>query len=143
MRPAFRPRALSALCLFLGACGGGGGLTARVEAAMDGCLAFRKPAFQQGTQVAAIGQPYPAALDSLAARVAYLAAARQYQDIAEIAGDQVTLVCALELMARDGSDETTQFLRRYLRHPNEEVVAWATALLRPRRGGLPRGMAQP
>jgi hypothetical protein len=131
-----------ALLWALAACGGGS-LNTRVEAAMDGCLAFRRPAFQQGAQIAAIRTPFPDSLQALADRVAYLAAASQYQEIADVAQDQVTLVCALELMANDGSDETTRFLRRYLRHPNNEVVEWATALLRPRPGGLPRVRTAP
>jgi hypothetical protein len=134
-----RPRAAAVLTLgALTACGGGGSLLTRVEAAMDGCLAFRRPAFQQGAQIAAISTPFPPELSALADKVAYLAAAQQYQQIAEVAPDQVTLVCSLELMSRDGSDETTKFMRRYLRHPNAEIVEWATALLRPRAGGLPR-----
>jgi hypothetical protein len=137
------PRVAPLALLALVACGGGGGLTSRVEAAMDGCLAFRRPAFRQGAQLAAIRTPLPDSVRAHADRAAYLAAAQQFQQIANDAPDQVTLVCALELMAYDRSDETTRFMRPYLRHPNTEVVQWATALLAPRPGGLPRGAPTP
>jgi hypothetical protein len=121
--------------------GCGEGLGPRIEASMDGCLAQRRPGFQRGEQVAEIGRPLPAAIDSIARAVAYDAASQQFEAIAEGAGDQVTLICALDLMSRNTGDRTTLFLKPYLRHPNAEVASWARHLLTGRRGGLPAGGA--
>jgi hypothetical protein len=125
--------------------GCGGGLMPRIETAMDGCLAARRPAFQRGEQVAQIGTALPDSAERAARLLNYDAAARQLEGIAESAPDQVTLVCSLEVMRHNTGDRTTLFLKRYTRHPNTEVAQWATALLAGRRGaaGAPRTAVSP
>jgi hypothetical protein len=67
VRPALGTLALSAGVL---AAGCGEGLTARVERAMDACLAVRNPAFVRGEGEAAVARPLPDSILALGDRTA-------------------------------------------------------------------------
>lgn len=117
---------LSALPL-LAACGGG--LDARVNPAMDACVAVRNPVFVAGNGATALDTPLPAAVDSMLVELRYKAAFERFQAIAEEATTQAVLVCALELGGADRTPEARRWLQTYLKHPNEPVQIAARTLL--------------
>jgi hypothetical protein len=107
------------------ATGCGDSLATRVTKAMDGCLSVRNEAFKVGDGEAAIARPLPKSADSLAQITGYTYGLIAYQQLAEGAQTQAELTCALELGSRYNSEDTRQWLRTYLRHPNAPVALLA------------------
>jgi hypothetical protein len=109
--------------------GCGEGLTARVERAMDACLAVRNPAFVRGEGEAAVAQPLPDSILALGDRTAYQAGLEQYQAIGGEAATQAVLTCAMELGARYRHPDTKGWLGTFARHPNAPVAQLAGRLV--------------
>lgn len=126
VRPALGTLALSAGVL---AAGCGEGLTARVERAMDACLAVRNPAFVRGEGEAAVARPLPDSILALGDRTAYQAGLDQYQAIGGEAATQAVLTCAMELGARYRHPNTKGWLGTFARHPNAPVAQLAGRLV--------------
>lgn len=125
VRPALGTLALAAGVL----AGCGEGLTARVERAMDACLAVRNPAFMRGEGEAAVAQPLPDSILALGDRTAYEAGLNAYQAIGEAAATQAILTCAMELGARYRHPNTKGWLGTFARHPNAPVAQLAGRLV--------------
>ena len=124
-------QALGTLALGAGvlSAGCGEGLTARVERAMDACLAVRNPAFVRGEGEAAVARPLPDSILALGDRTAYQAGLEQYQAIGGEAATQAILTCAMELGARYRHPDTQGWLGTFARHPNAPVARLAARLV--------------
>lgn len=136
-RRAVRPRAwslLAAVPVLLAGCGPS--LATMVTEAMDRCIEARNPAFTGGQGTTALDVPLDPRAAELAGRLAYLRAHEQFAAIAEVAADQVTLVCALDYASRYRHPDARRFVARYTRHPDAAVAASAERL-------LARGTAEP
>jgi hypothetical protein len=112
-----------------GLTGCGEGLTARVERAMDACVAVRNPAFLRGEGEAAVARPLPDSILALGDRTAYQAGLDQYQAIGGEAATQAILTCAMELGARYRHPDTKGWLGTFARHPNAPVARLAARLV--------------
>lgn len=120
------PLALALTSLLLAGCGES--LAGMVSETMDACIAARNPLFVSGRGAEALDTPLPAATLATAERLNYLRASEMFQGIATAAGDQVTLVCALDLSARWKNAEARKFIARYANHPDAAVAAAARRL---------------
>ena len=130
VRPAAGPLLLGASVLASAVLAGcGEGLTARVERAMDACLAVRNPAFVRGEGEAAVARPLPDSILALGDRTAYQAGLDQYQAIGGEAATQAILTCAMELGARYRHPNTKGWLGTFARHPNAPVARLAARLV--------------
>jgi len=113
------------------------GLTPMVTEAMDGCIAARNPVFTSGRGADALKTPLPEKTEVLAMRLRYQRATNRLQGIATSARDQVTLVCALDLMTHTDDADVRRFVEGYLKHPSPDVASNARLLLdRPAPKGL-------
>jgi hypothetical protein len=127
---ARRPSVVLALTgLLLAGCGES--LNGMVSETMDACIAARNPLFLSGRGAEALDTPLPASALATAERLNYTRASAMFQEIAKEAGDQVTLVCALDLAARWQHPEARRFIARYAEHP-DAAVATAARRLAPR-----------
>jgi hypothetical protein len=122
--------------LFTAACGEG--LVARVDRAMDGCLAVRNPLFTQGAGEQAVATLLPSTVGALAERTAYEAGLRMYKGIAEVAGTQADLTCAMELASYYKHQDTRDWLMTFLKHPNAPVVVLAKRLVADQNDRMPQ-----
>ncbi len=132
--------ALLAGSLFLAACGET--LEARVTQAMDGCIAARNADFVGGRGATALNTPLPAPVNALADKVRYRAAFQMFEQIAQSAGDQVTLVCALELTSHYRHGDVGTLLHQFTRHPDAAVAINAKTLLAKTQDPLPAWMTR-
>jgi len=123
--------ALMGTTVVLTACGPDLG-TLAVQA-MDSCLALRNPLFTSGRGAEALSPALPKEAQDIAARLNYSRGFQLFKEIAESAGDQATLVCALELSSYYADREATRFIERYLKHPSPDVATNAQLLLDRRR----------
>jgi hypothetical protein len=131
------PRALVMLGLAgaLSACGSS--ITTMTTQAMDSCIAARNPVFTGGHGADALKTPLAPQTQDLALRLRYARGFKVLKSIAENARDQVTLVCALDLMSYHDDVDVREFLQRYLKHPSPDVALNAKLLLdRP----VPKGL---
>ncbi len=128
---------LSGLGVSLLLTGCGKTLGTRVTEVMDGCIAQRNPAFKAGQGVTALQTPLSDSLSADAAKLAYQRALVNYERIAESAGEQVTLVCALELASYYKNGDVGVFLWKYTKHPDAAVAESARKLLRETQDPLP------
>lgn len=120
------PVALAFTGLLLAGCGES--LTDMVSETMDACIAARNPVFVSGRGAEALDTPLPEAARATAERLNYTRASEMFQGIAKDAGDQVTLVCALDLSSRWKHAEARKFIARYAEHPDAAVAAAARRL---------------
>lgn len=125
-RHRFATLALVAGGLLLAGCGQS--LSNMVTQTMDACIAARNPLFASGRGAEALDIPLPAEAEAVASRLAYTRASEMFQEIAREAGDQVTLVCALDGAARWKSPEARKFVGRYAEHPDAAVAEAARRL---------------
>jgi hypothetical protein len=95
---------------------------------MDACITARNPLFTAGRGTEALDTPLPPDAEALASRLSYTRASEMFQEVAKEAGDQVTLVCALDLASRWRTREAQVFLRKYTAHPDEAVAEAARRL---------------
>ncbi|HMS01876.1 MAG TPA: hypothetical protein PKE51_02830 [Gemmatimonadaceae bacterium] len=114
------------LTLALSACGRS--LSDMAGEAMDACITARNPLFTAGRGAEALDTPLPPDAEALASRLSYTRASEMFQEVAKEAGDQVTLVCALDLASRWRTREAQVFLRKYTAHPDEAVAEAARRL---------------
>jgi hypothetical protein len=121
--------------------GCGKSLTALTTEAMDGCIAERNGDFTSGNGVNALDKPLPPALTTLAQKLAYDRAFKQFATIAQVARDQVTLVCALESASAYRHGDAGVLLAKYTRHPDAAVAENAKRLLASTQDPLPPGLA--
>jgi hypothetical protein len=128
---AARPVALATLAAGLLLAGCGRSLTDMATEAMDACIETRNPLFTSGRGAEALDTPLPASAEALAERLNYTRASEMFQEIAKEAGDQVTLVCALDLASRWKHSEARKFVARYAEHPDAAVAAAAQRLAQP------------
>ena len=112
-------------------------LGTRVTEAMDGCIAQRNPAFKAGQGATALDTPLPDSLSKEAEKLGYQRALTNYERIAESAGDQVSLVCALELASYYKHGDVGVLLWKYTKHPDAAVAESARNLLRNTQSPLP------
>jgi hypothetical protein len=126
-----RTIALLAVCTTT-ACGDS--LTDMVSQTMDACIASRNPLFAAGRGGEALDTPLPPEAAALAERLAYTRASKMFQEIAKEAGDQVTLVCALDGAALWKTAEARKFVARYTEHPDAAVAEAARRLSQPPTG---------
>jgi len=119
---------LSLLTLLGAACGPS--LADMSVEAMDLCIETRNPLFVGGRGAEALDTPLPARAEELAGRLNYLAAHKIFQEIAEEAGSQVVLVCALDYASRYKNPESTAFIGKFAKHPDAAVAVSAQRLLR-------------
>jgi len=130
----FKPRSLSPLAglglIALFGTGCGRSLASMSVEAMDLCVEARNPLFVSGRGAQALDTPLPTRAEELAGRMNYLSAHRNFQDIAKDAGSQVVLVCALDFASRYKNPESSAFLRKYTKHPDESIASSAQRLLR-------------
>jgi len=120
------PLGLALTGLLLVGCGES--LAGMVVETMDACIAARNPLFVSGRGAEALDTPLPAAAVATAERLNYMVASEMFQGIAQEAGDQVTLVCALDLSSRWKNVEARKFIARYAEHPDAAVAAAARRL---------------
>lgn len=118
--------ALALTSLLLAGCGES--LTSMVSETMDACISTRNALFVSGRGIEALDTPLPADAQATAERLNYSRASEMFQEIATIAGDQVTLVCALDLSSRWKHAEARKFIARYIAHPDAAVSAAARRL---------------
>jgi hypothetical protein len=118
--------ALAFTSLLLAGCGES--LTDMVTETMDACITTRNPLFVSGRGADALDTPLPEAAQATAERLNYTRASEMFQEIAKEAGDQVTLVCALDLSSRWKHAEARKFIARYAEHPDAAVAAAARRL---------------
>lgn len=129
-----KPRSLSLLAglslipLLSAACGAS--LASMTVESMNLCVEARNPLFVGGRGADALDTPLPARAEELAGRMNYQAAHRVYQNIAQEAGSQVVLVCALDYASRYRDPEASDFITKYIKHPDESVAVSAQRLLR-------------
>jgi hypothetical protein len=112
------------------------------EQAMDGCIAARNTQFTSGKGTSALDTPLPDSVAKAADRIAYARALVNFQRIAEMARDQVTLVCALELASHYKNGDVGVLLWTYTKHPDAAVAASATRLLQTTQDPLPASYGQ-
>lgn len=110
--------------------GCGESLSEMTEQAMDQCIATRNPLFTSGRGAEALDTPLSAETEALAQRFHYVLAYRIFKDIAEEAGSQVVLVCALDLASRYNDPESKKFIAKYANHPDAAVATSAQRLTR-------------
>jgi len=124
--------------LVVGALSGcGSSLTSITTEAMDSCIAARNPAFTGGHGADALKTPLSDRTRALAMKLRYERGFKGLKSIAEHARDQVTLVCALDMISYNGDADVREFLQRYLKHPSPDVALNAKVLLdRPIPNGL-------
>jgi hypothetical protein len=120
------PVALVLASLLLGGCGES--LASMVMETMDACIAARNPLFVSGRGAEALDTPLPAEALATAERLNYTRASEMFQEIATSAGDQVTLVCALDLSSRWKHADARKFIARYAEHPDAAVATAARRL---------------
>lgn len=125
------PRLLLLLTLAGAASACGRGLTDLTAEAMAACIEVRNPLFAQGEGARALDVPLPANAEDIAQRLRYPRASQTLQKIAKAAPDQVTLVCALDLMSRWQDREPRAFIARYQAHPDAPVAEAARRLAPP------------
>lgn len=119
----------------LSACGSS--LAAITTEAMDSCIAARNPVFTSGHGADALKTPLSEGTRALAMKVRYDRGFKILKSISEHARDQVTLVCALDLMSYNSDADTRAFIQQYLKHPSPDVALNAKLLLdRPIPNGL-------
>lgn len=119
----------------LSACGEGVGTLA--TRAMDGCISARGAVFASGHGADALKTPLPKDVDAIAMKLRYSRGFKTFSIVAENAKDQVTLICALDLMSYNNDPDVKRFLERYLKHPTADVVTNVQLLLaRPQPTGL-------
>jgi len=100
-----------------------------INETMDGCIAARNPVFKSGAGATALNTPLAENISALAKKIAYKRALNAFEQYAETAQDQVTLVCALELASYYKHDDVAVLLWKYLKHPDAGVSANAKRLL--------------
>ena len=122
-------RATVILLAALGGIGCGEGLMARVERAMDACVAVRNPAFVAGSGAAAVDRPLPDSILAMADRTAYQAGLRYYTGIGQEAATQAVLTCSMELAAQYRHPDTKGWLATFANHPDIPVAQLAKRLL--------------
>jgi hypothetical protein len=111
--------------------GCGRSLTDMASEAMDACIATRNPLFTAGRGLSALDTPLPPDAEALANRLNYTRASEMFQEVAQEAGDQVTLVCALDLASRWRTSEARKFIAKYAEHPDAAVAEAARRLSQP------------
>jgi hypothetical protein len=126
-----RPVALATLAAGLLLTGCGRSLTDMTIEAMDLCIEARNPLFTGGRGAEALDTPLPPSAEALAKKFNYVLASEKFQEIAKEAGDQVTLVCALDLASRWNDSDARKFVARYAEHPDAAVAAAAQRLAQP------------
>ena len=105
--------------------------------AMDGCISARGPVFASGHGADALKTALSKDVDAIAMKLRYSRGFKLFSAVAENAKDQVTLVCALDLMSYNGDPDVKRFVERYLKHPTPDVVTNVQLLLeRPHPTGL-------
>lgn len=112
-------------------------LGTKITEAMDGCIALRNPAFKAGQGATSLETPLPDSLAKAADKIAYQRAMTSFEQIAESAGDQVTLVCALELASHYKNGDVAVMLWKYTKHPDAAVAVSARQLLTTTQDPLP------
>ena len=124
--------------LVVGALSGcGSSLTAITTEAMDSCIAARNPVFTGGHGADALKTPLSEGTRALAMKLRYERGFNGLKSIAEHARDQVTLVCALDIMSYNGGADVRAFMQRYLKHPSPDVALNTKLILdRPIPNGL-------
>lgn len=127
-RLAVRSRVIGPLVLALALTACGRSLSDMAGSALDACITARNPLFITGRGAEALDTPLPAETEALANRLVYARASELFQEVAREAGDQVTLVCALDLASRWRTREAQVFLRRYTAHPDVAVAEAARRL---------------
>ncbi len=127
IRTVYRVLTLSVACLVAGC---GKTLGTLTEQAMDGCMAVRNPQFKAGQGATALDTPLPDSVRTAADKLAYARAFANFQQITDIAGDQATLVCALELASHYKHGDVAVLLYKYARHPDAGVALSARRLLK-------------
>ena len=100
-----------------------------VTRAMDGCISARGPVFASGHGADALTTPLSNDVDAIAMKLRYARGFKMFSTVAENAKDQVTLVCALDLMSYNSDPDVRRFLERYLKHPTPDVVSNVQRLL--------------
>ncbi len=119
----------------LSSCGESAGSLA--TRAMDACISTRGPVFASGHGADALKTALSKDVDAIAMKLRYSRGFKLFSAVAENAKDQVTLVCALDLMSYNGDPDVTRFVERYLKHPTPDVVTNVQLLLaRPKPTGL-------
>lgn len=121
-----RPALVLATGLLLAACGRS--LSDMAGEALGACVEARNPLFTAGRGTEALDTPLPPDAEALANRLSYTRASEMFQEVAKEAGDQVTLVCALDLASRWRTREAQVFIRRYTAHPDAAVAEAARRL---------------
>ncbi len=111
----------------LAACGES--LATRVNKAMDGCIAQRNPLFVAGKGAEAIALPLTPEITTLATKFDYERAFKNFKAVAEKAGTQAILTCALEFASRYQNKESREFIAKYVNHPSPDVAAAARWLV--------------
>jgi hypothetical protein len=104
-------------------------LGSMVNETMDGCIAERNPVFKSGAGATALNTPLPKTVSDLAKRIAYKRALDAFEQYAETAADQVTLVCALELASYYKHGDVAVMIWKYIKHPDAGVSVNAKRLL--------------
>ena len=112
------------------------------EQAMDGCIAARNTQFTSGKGTSALDTPLPDSVAKAADHLAYARAFVNFQRIAEMARDQVTLVCALELASHYKAGDVGVLLWTYSTHPDAAVAVSAKRLLKATQDPLPASYGQ-
>jgi hypothetical protein len=128
---------LAAACMIgaLSACGSS--IATMTTDAMDSCIAARNPVFTSGHGADALKTPLAPHTVELAMKLRYSRGFKTFKAIAENARDQVTLVCALDLMSYNDELDVRLFVQRYLKHPSPDVALNAKLILdRP----IPKGL---
>lgn len=70
-------------------------------------------------------------------RIAFVRGLKYFERIAELARDQVTLVCALELASHYKNGDVADPLYRYTKHPGADVAVNAMKRLTTTQAPLP------
>ncbi len=138
-----RPRTLQRLLIalastsafVLAACGPS--LDTLTNVAMESCITARNPIFVSGRGANALDTPLSPEAERLAMKLRYSRGVSIFSQIAEEAPNQVTLVCALDMLSHNGDVDARLFIERYLKHPSPDVATNARLLLdRP----IPKGL---
>lgn len=126
---------VTAATVALSACGASADTLA--TRAMDGCLSVRGPVFASGRGADALTTPLSKEVDAIAMKLRYPRGFKIFGTVAENAKDQVTLVCALDLMSYNADPDVKRFVEQYLKHPTPDVVTNVQRILaRPQPTGL-------
>ena len=107
----------------------GDGLAARVERAMDACVALRNPAFVAGEGAAAVARALPDSVLAMADRTAYQAGLEYFIGIGREAATQAVLTCSMELAAQYRHPDTKGWLATFATHPDAPVAQLARRLV--------------